>query len=171
MQYPVTGEVDPLSFECRQCGECCSYMGQIHIIKEDLGDYRFLINNQYTGEKTAVAVDPDKIGLFLDKSIFTERPEACPFFRYEKSSAKGYCTVHQTRPGICRDYGCWRLLILDPEGKRAGRIMGRRHLASEDAALTRLFEEHINNLVESDDAIWDDTVIRMLVRAGYTVRT
>jgi len=49
--------------------------------------------------------------------------------------------------------------------------MGRRHLASEDAALTRLFEEEINHLVEPDDAAWDRQVIEVLVRAGYTVRT
>jgi len=171
MQYPVTGKVDSLSFECSQCGECCSHLGLVHKIKEDYGDYHFLVYNQYTGEKTAVAVDPDKILLFLDKSIFLKRPEACPFFRYEILSAKGYCTIHLTRPEICRDYGCWRLLILDSVGKRAGRIMCQRHLASEDEALTRLFEEHINNLVESDDAVWDDRVIRMLVKAGYTVRT
>jgi Fe-S-cluster containining protein len=159
-----------MPFECSQCGECCSYLGLVHIIQEDYGDYRFLVNNQYTGEKTAVAVDPDKILLFCDKSIFRERPDACPFFRYDRASAKGYCTVHLTRPEICRDYGCWRILILDAGGKRAGRIMCQRHLASEDEALTRLFEEHINNLFEPDDAIWDERVTRVLITAGYTVR-
>lgn len=160
-----------MPFECSQCGECCSHLGLVHTIKEDYGNYRFLVNNQYTGEKTVVTVDPDKIALFCDKSIFGERPEACPFFRYDRASLKGYCTVHLTRPEICRDYGCWRLLILDPEGKRAGRIMCQRHLASEDESLTRLFEEHVNHLVEPDDAAWDERVIRVLVAAGYTVRT
>ncbi len=47
-------------FECQQCGECCHHMGQVHIIKETLGEYEFLINNQYTGEKTLVIVDEDK---------------------------------------------------------------------------------------------------------------
>jgi Fe-S-cluster containining protein len=117
-----------------------------------------------------VAVDPDKIALFADRSIFLERPEACPFFRYDRAAEKGYCTVHLTRPEICRDYGCWRMLILNPEGKRAGRIMCQRHLASEDEALTRLFEEQVNHLVGQDDAAWDKTVIRVLVAAGYTVR-
>jgi Fe-S-cluster containining protein len=160
-----------MPFECSQCGECCSHLGLVHTIREDCGDYRFLLNNEYTGEKTAVAVDPDKIALFCDRSIFSERPEACPFFRYDRLSSKGYCTVHLTRPEICRDYGCWRLLILDSEGKRAGRIMCQRHLASEDEALTRLFEDPINHLVEPDDALWDERVIRVLVAAGYTVRT
>ena len=88
MQYPVTGKVDPLSFECSQCGECCSHLGQVHEIKEDLGDYHFLVNNRYTGEKTLVTIDPDMIALFLDKSIFIERPEACPFFRYNPASRR-----------------------------------------------------------------------------------
>ena len=160
-----------MPFECSQCGECCSHLGLVHTIEEDYGDYRFLLKNQYTGERTAVVVDPDKITLFCDKSIFLERPEACPFFRYDASLKKGYCTVHLTRPEICRDYGCWRLLILDSKGKRAGRIMCQRHLASEDEALARLFEEHINHIIEPDDARWDEQVIRVLTGAGYTVRT
>ncbi len=143
----------------------------MHIISEDLGSNRFIVNNQYTGEKTTVTVDPDKTGLFSDRGIFSERPEACPFFRYDTTAAKGWCTVHLTRPEICRDYGCWRLLILTPEGKRAGRIMCERHLASEDPALTRLFEEQINDVIEPDDTKWDMTVIRILTAAGYTVRT
>jgi Fe-S-cluster containining protein len=136
-----------------------------------LGEFRFLVNNEYTGEKTEVTIDADKIPLYRDKSIFSRYPEACPFFRYEQVSEKGYCTVHQTRPGICRDYGCWRILILGSGGERVGRIMASRHLASDDETVTRLFEEHIDHLIESDDAVWDDTVIRMLKRAGYTVRT
>jgi Fe-S-cluster containining protein len=160
-----------MPFECSQCGECCSHLGLVHVIQEDSGDFRFLVKNQYTGEKISVAVDPDKRTLFCDRSIFLERPEACPFFRYDRASEKGYCTVHLTRPEICRDYGCWRLLILDAGGKRAGRIMCQRHLASDDEALTRLFEEHVNHLIEPDDAAWDKRVIQVLVAAGYTVRT
>jgi Fe-S-cluster containining protein len=160
-----------MSFECSQCGECCSHLGLVHVIIEDHGNYHFLVNNQYTGEKTAVSVDPDKISLYCDTSIFLERPEACPFFRYDVPSAKGYCTVHRTRPEICRDYGCWRLLILDSHGKRAGRIMYQRHLASEDETLTLLFEEQIRALGESDDVTWDNRVIQILADAGYSVRT
>jgi hypothetical protein len=48
--------------------------------------------------------------------------------------------------------------------------MCQRHLATEDEALPRLFEEHINHLCEPDDAAWDERVITMLVAAGYTVR-
>ncbi|MFA4876332.1 MAG: YkgJ family cysteine cluster protein [Methanoregula sp.] len=158
-----------MPFECSQCGECCSHLGLVHTIREDHGNLRFLVNNEYTGEKTEVVVDTDKIDLFSDRSIFAERPEACPFFRFNRNENKGYCTVHLTRPEICRDYGCWRILILDPEGKRAGRIMCQRFLASEDEHLTRLFEKEVDILSMLDDAAWDREIIRILGTAGYTV--
>jgi uncharacterized protein len=159
-----------MPFECSQCGECCSHLGLVHMIRENYGDYRFLVNNQYTGEKTVVVIDPDKRLMFADRSIFTERPEACPFFRYDQTDAKGYCTVHLTRPEICRDYGCWRILILDAEGKRAGRIMCHRFLASEEKRLRDIFDEQINAIEEPDDAVWDERLTRVLVSAGYTVQ-
>ncbi len=159
-----------MPFECQQCGECCSHLGLVHTIKEERGEYRFLVRNEYTGEETEVSVDPDKVQLFLDRSIFEHLPEACPFFRADQKTRKGYCTVHQTRPDICREYGCWRMLILNFRGRRAGRIMYQRHLASEDPDLIRLFEQCINDTSEPDDAAWDDKVIRILTRAGYSVR-
>jgi uncharacterized protein len=159
-----------LSFECFQCGDCCSQLGYVHTIQEDLGNYRFTVYNEYTGEKTAVTIDPDKIQLFFDKSIFKTLPHTCPFFRHEPGSEKAFCTVHLTRPEICRDYGCWRLLILDHRGQRAGRIKFIRTLHSEDTTLTRLWDSCIEEHREPDDAKWEETMIRILTRAGYTVR-
>ena len=75
-------------FECQQCGECCHHMGQVHAIQEIRGEFEFLVNNQYTGEKTVVIVDQDKRNLFLDKSIFREQPEACSFLRYRGKTGK-----------------------------------------------------------------------------------
>jgi hypothetical protein len=145
-------------------------MGQVHTIQEIRGEFEFLVNNQYTGEKTAVVVDQDKHHLFGDKSIFQKQPEACPFLRYQARDRKAYCTVHLTRPEICRDYGCWRLLILNPRGLRAGRIMYQRSFFSDDADLTRLWNDCIDNLTEPDDVVWEEKITRILIHAGYTVR-
>ena len=141
-------------------------MGQVHTIKEVRGEYEFLVDNTYTGEKTIVIIDQDKHHLFFDKSIFQEQPEACPFLRYRSEDRKAYCTVHLTRPEICRDYGCWRVLILNSRGVRAGRIMYQRAFFSDDADLTRLWMMCIDPLTEPDDAIWDEEVTRILVNAG-----
>jgi uncharacterized protein len=157
-------------FECQQCGECCHHMGQVHTIKETRSDFEFLVNNQFTGEKTLVIVDQDKHDLFFDKSIFLNEPEACPFLRYQEADSKAYCTVHLTRPEICRDYGCWRLLILNSQGLRAGRIMYKRAFFSEDSILTRLWKECIEPLEEPDDELWDAQITCILIKSGYTVR-
>jgi Fe-S-cluster containining protein len=156
-------------FECQQCGECCHHMGQVHTIKETRGEFEFLVNNQYTGEKNIVIVDPDKHSLFSDESIFQDHPEACPFLRY-RDDGKAYCTVHLTRPEICRDYGCWRLLVLDSQGKRAGRIMYQRTFIPDDADLAHLWEMCIEDICEADDAKWDTEIMKILSDAGYTVR-
>ena len=159
-----------LPFECFQCGECCSYLGYVHVIKEDYGDYRFLVHNNYTGEDTPVTVDPDKHELFDDKSIFEKLPETCPFFRHQPGTEKAWCTVHLTRPEICQDYGCWRLLILDHRGRRAGRIMNIRTFCSDDPLLTKVWESCVEEHKEPDDRKWEETMIRILRHAGYTVR-
>jgi len=126
--------------------------------------------NQYTSEETEVTVDADNHELFLDKSIFTKLPEACPFFRHMPGSEKAYCTVHLTRPDICQIFSCWRLLILNHIGRQVGRVMFRRMLCSEDAFLNRIWEECIDPLPHTDDVVWDREVIRILTRAGFTVR-
>ena len=159
-----------MSFECFQCGECCANLGLVHIIKEDDCDFRFLIHNNYTGEETPVSIDPDKRDLFLDMSILKKFPRICPFFRHQPDSGKACCTVYLTRPDICRDYGCWRLLILNHRGRRVGRVRYIRTLCSEDPVLTKLWDECVEHNVVPDDRVWEDKMIHTLTRAGYTVR-
>jgi len=153
-------------FICQQCGECCSIMGEVLSILEDYGEYRFLLLNRYTGEKSQVSIDPDKRSLYFDSESL---PEACPFLRITHPDEKAYCTVHGTRPEMCREFGCWRLLILDASGNRAGRVMQQRHFCPDDPALARIWEEEIRNRDETDDQQWDRSVIRILNREGYTV--
>ncbi|MDN7025940.1 YkgJ family cysteine cluster protein [Methanoculleus sp. FWC-SCC1] len=159
-----------MTFACIQCGECCSHLGQVHIIAEAYGGYRFRIRNVYTGEETLVRVDPDKEHLYAEKSIFKERPEACPFLRADPENRRVCCIVHATRPGICRDFSCWRLLIVDAAGTRAGRVMGSRHLVADDPALQELWDRDVRTLREPDDAAWEEEMTRRIRRAGYAVR-
>ena len=117
-----------------------------------------------------MSVDADKRELFDDKSIFEKLPHTCPFFRHRPGSELAYCTVHLTRPEICRDYGCWRLLILNHTGRRVGRIKYIRTLCSEDSLLTRLWDSCDDIHREPDDRVWEEAMIKILMRAGYTVR-
>lgn len=159
-----------LAFECSQCGECCRNLGYVYVIREEYGDYRFLLHNTYTGEDILVEVDPDKRGLFDDRNIFEKFPHTCPFFRHQPGSGNALCTVHRTRPEICRDYECWRLLILDHAGRLAGRIRYLRMLCSDDPLLIKIWDDCIDVNNEPDDQKWEDAMIRTLRQAGYSVR-
>jgi len=160
-----------MAFECQQCGECCSHMGQVHTIEKDLGNNEFLICNQYTGEEHTVKIDQDKLLLFREKRIFERLPEACPFLREEPGTGKIRCTIHLTRPDICRDFGCWRILILDSRGNRAGRITrNSRYLSSDDTFLRKIWRKCMDNESNISDDEWEDRFISTVLRAGYIVK-
>lgn len=128
------------------------------------------MHNAYTGEAKEVRVDPDKIALFEDESSIEGLPEACPFLRFDGKTGKAWCTVHLTRPDLCRDYCCWRLLILDARGKRAGRVMYQRTFLADNDELRRLWERVQPALNGLSGAAWDDAVTNILTAAGYRVR-
>ena len=158
-----------MPFSCQQCGECCTRMGYVFEIVADHGGYAFTVRNQYLGDQTEVQVAPEMLPLFLDRAVFERYPHACPFLRFDPGG-KAFCTVHLTRPDMCRDFGCWRLLILRPDGRRAGRVMCQSHFCPDDSDLARLWEERIRPIDDPGGAEWDRSVISILTRAGYQVR-
>ncbi len=159
-----------MAFECQQCGECCSIIGQVLFVSRDDGDGTYVLTNRYTGEKTVVKVDPDKADLFADRSLAGTFPEACPFLRFRAGDGKACCTVHLTRPDMCRDFGCWRLLILKQDGSRAGRVMGLSHFCPDDPELARIWEEQVREAEDPGEESWISAVVSILHSAGYIVR-
>lgn len=144
-------------------------MNLVHVITEDRGDYTFVVYNYYSGDVKEVRVDADKYALYEDRSSLEGLPDACPFLRFD-TDGKAWCTVHLTRPDICRDYCCWRLLISDAQGKRVGRVLYQRTFLSDNDELGKLWEEMKPTLTGLSDREWDAVVTRFLVAAGYRVR-
>jgi Fe-S-cluster containining protein len=145
-------------------------MQDVHRIIEDRGNYTFVVHNHYTGDVDEVRIDPDKIALFEDASSIEELPDACRFLRFDAETGKAWCTVHQTRPDICREYCCWRLLFLDSEGKRAGRVMYQTLFLADNEAMSQLWERVKPTLESLSGSEWDDELIRILTASGYRVR-
>jgi uncharacterized protein len=145
-------------------------MRDVHATIEELGNYTFVVHNAYTGDVKEVQIDTDKIALFEDESSIEELPDACPFLRFDRGIGKAWCTVHLTRPDLCREYCCWRLLILDSTGKRAGRVMYQTLFLPDNDELSRLWERVEPALSGLSGAEWDDAVIDALTAAGYRVR-
>jgi hypothetical protein len=153
-----------MPFHCLRCGECCSAMGDVHAVDGDPSSGRCVVVNRYTGERSAVSVDRDKAGLLAAPSI----PGACPLFR--RDAGAGVCPVHGTWPAVCAEYACWRLLVLGPDGQRAARVMGSRHIAVDDPALEAVLAPHRAALARAvDDTDWNAVFVAVVECAGYRV--
>jgi len=156
-------------FRCQQCGECCSYMGDIIGIEAETGARRFRIRFSVTGEEREVTLDADKQELFHSQDTRLLRPMACPFLRFNIQGG-ALCTIHKTRPGLCRLYTCFCLLVLDPEGNRIGRVQDGSHIFSTtNEDLRKLWEDEIAGVDIPDEAAWEAYVADVFSRAGYRI--
>jgi len=156
-------------FRCQQCGECCSSMGSVIGIREQTGPFEFRLWFTITGEERHVRIDPDKRDLFSSQDILKKRPMACPFLR-ERKDGTVICTVHQTRPGLCRQYGCFRILVCGRRGERLGRVMDNtRYFTTMDHELRTLWDKEIAPISIADEACWEEEVDLILSAAGYRV--
>ena len=158
-----------MAFTCQQCGNCCSSMAEIIEILEELNPGSFRIRFSVTGEERVVSVDPDKKELFHlpdDKSLM---PMACPFLRKTRNK-KYVCAVHTSRPELCCQYSCYRILVLDAQERKVGRVTdASRYFITEDADLRRLWNREIAGVTIPDEKCWEDHVEQTLTRAGYQV--
>lgn len=157
-----------MTFVCQCCGDCCSTMGEIISIREQINPDEFRIG--YTnGEERMVSVDPDKRDLFRNQHQEERTSIACPFLR-ELTDRKRICTVHASRPELCRGYLCSRILVLDSRGKKAGRVPhGTRIFTSEDRILLGLWNRTMRDITAPDDENWEKTIDDLFTQAGYRV--
>ncbi len=156
-------------FTCQQCGECCSSMGEIIEIQDVLDPVTFRIGFSVTGEERIVSLDFEKRELFRMHDIRSSRPMACPFLR-ENSNKKFVCSVHASRPGLCRQYSCYRILVLDSAGNRIGRVTdATRYFTTTNDGLRRLWNQKIAGVVIPDEAYWEEYVEQVLSCAGYRI--
>ena len=161
--------VVPMTFTCQRCGECCSTMGEIISIHEEIAPFTYRIWYSTTFEERVVTIDPDKRDLFLSGKPAMELPLACPFLR-KRSASEVVCTVHQSRPELCRQYSCFRLLVLGTDGKKIGRFLeGTRYFTSTSPDILKIWDKEGANLNDLDDSEWEDAVDLIFSRNGYNV--
>ena len=86
----------------------------------------------------------------------------------KKPAGTGFaCAIYATRPRICREFRCYRMLIYNPDGHECGRIMGPGELKTADETLAQIWKEKITPLPHNDDARWEKSVIAALAAYGY----
>ena len=157
-----------MTFVCQCCGDCCSTMGEIISIREQVDPFEFRI--AYTnGEERIVSVDPDKRALFRVQQQGEKKSLACPFLR-QQTPQKYLCTVHASRPELCRSYVCSCILVLDKDGNKAGRVRhGTRFFTTEDKVLLDLWRRSIRDVRITEDDLWEKYVEEVFANAGYRV--
>ena len=142
-------------------------MGEIISIQEKTGEIEFRIGYSATFEERIVTLDDDKRELFFTRDPVSSM--ACPFLR-EKYPGRVICTVHDSRPELCRQYSCFRILVLDQEGKPAGRVLYRtRSFSSPDARLNAIWQQDCRQLDIRDENTWEEEVAQTFKRAGWLV--
>jgi len=94
--------------------------------------------------------------------------KGCPFMRKNPDGGGIVCAIYATRPRICRDFRCYRMVIVDHEGHERGRIMGRNDLKTTDKTLERIWKEQVAPLLPShSDVRWEKAVMDALAPHGY----
>lgn len=90
-----------------------------------------------TGELLPVAVQPQHREIF---SSGERDPSWCPFLRKDDAGLFT-CTIHETRPRLCREFRCRTMLIYDRAGREAGYVKGRRSLVTNDPELESAWQK------------------------------
>jgi Fe-S-cluster containining protein len=164
-QHPIN---DMVAFVCTWCGKCCASFGAFIKIERQLTSRDYYCRYGIKNELFLAHIE----GEYADsQSPLPEEGDlvkGCPFMRKNRKGNGIACAIYATRPRICREFRCYRMVIYGPDIHECARIMGRYELKTSDQRLAEIWKDHITPLVHTDDAWWEKTVIGIL--AGYSYR-
>lgn len=142
-----------VKFECNGCGKCCRSFGEFIRIERQLTSRDYYCRYGITNELFLVHVQPEfaeEISADLDGRETlsgSSSQRGCIFSRKNQSGPGFLCAVYPTRPAICREFRCYRMLIHHAgSGELRGRVLGINELKSEDPDLVRLWTEKVSEI-------------------------
>ncbi len=175
-------------FVCDGCGKCCRSFGAFIAIERQLNPHDYYCRYGITNELFHAHVQPEFADAVADE--YEERGGAgkrepgtqCIFLRKNPEKNGFTCAIYPTRPAVCRDFQCYRMLIYHQEsGELLGKVVGAGDLRTEDAALRAFWDEKIAKIPRPNktravhgpasghtiDRGWSDAVIAILAAHGY----
>ena len=155
-----------MTFNCRQCGTCCMYLGDYIVIGRQTDQFSFECECVSTGTAFTAVVDEDKREIFRDHSFPEKHPTACRFLRPDGSLVR--CTIHRDSPAQCKFFRCIVMRIRDPSGSLVGTVTGTLSLHSDDAGLRAVWEA-AQKYRPADDGEAEGWLQRHLEKNGYRV--
>ncbi len=139
-------------FVCNGCGKCCRSFGAFIRIERQVTGSDYYCRYSLTSEHFTAHVQPafaDEIaGEFEETgSVPGAEKKACPFLRPNKEGEGSVCAIYSTRPPVCREFRCYRMLIYDvASGEVRGKVVGSYDLQTRDETLALLWREKIAGL-------------------------
>lgn len=144
-------------------------MGEIIEITDELDPFVFRIKFSVTGEELIVTIDPEKRNWFRLPENKTLQPMACPFL-WDAGNNKFVCAIHASRPELCLNYSCYRILVLDSQDRNIGKVSdASRYFITADANLRKLWNREIAHITITDEKSWEEHVEHTLLCAGYRI--
>lgn len=173
-----TGDRNMAAFTCDHCGKCCGSFGSFIRIERRMSDRDYYCRYSLTGDIFPVHVDAAYAGEVSGHLCGGELPQApagktaCPFLCHRQDRGGFDCAVYATRPPVCRDFRCYRMLVYDNRGNLLGRVIGAGEIGTGDAALRQLWNECIAAVPHahpagSNDPVWVKKVRDILAASGY----
>jgi uncharacterized protein len=140
-------------FDCNWCGKCCASFGEFITIERQVTERDYFCRYGITNELFQVHVQPafaDEIEEAYEESDggkATAGHKGCIFMR-KNPEGKGFaCAIYPTRPEICRDFRCYRMLIHHPQsGETRGKVIGINELKTHDEILEAIWKEKIAHM-------------------------
>ncbi len=155
-----------MTFDCRQCGKCCMYLGDYIVIEKQLGTFTFSCESVSTGTPFIAEVDMDKREIFSDFTFPEAHPSACRFLRPDGDLVR--CTIHRDSPAQCKFYRCIVMKVFDQSGNQIGTVTGTLALHSDDAALRKIWEE-AGRVIPDSDMDAEPHLRKFLENRGYVI--
>ena len=164
-------------FVCDWCGKCCRSFGEFIRIERKLTERDYYCRYGINNDLVLVHVQPEYAEEVSADVIWIRNRDRTPGKKMclpdEKSQGDGFaCTIYPTRPPVCREFRCYRMLIHNGEGQLAGRVIGQNEIRTSDEALATIWKEHISHLPHSHkpnepDPGWTTNVLAILGQHGY----
>lgn len=157
-----------VKFECEWCGKCCRSFGEFIKIERQLTNRDYYCRYEIKNELFFAHIEADYADCQTPRLKDGEPAKGCPFIRKNPVGNGFACAIYTTRPQICREFRCYRMVILNRDGHECGRIMGRNDLKTTDEILEQIWKERIAPLLPNhDDSRWEKAVNAALAAHGY----
>ena len=142
-----------VKFNCNWCGKCCRSFGEFIRIERQLTSRDYYCRFGITNELFLVHVQPEFAEEISTDLEGRETPadgsshDGCIFSRKNPDGPGFICAIYPTRPTICREFRCYRMLIHHAgSGELRGKVLGINELKSADPDLVRLWTEKVSQI-------------------------